>query len=198
LWRIHKSTVEGGAERWSLQGEGSGELTFGQLFSYWRTDEKFRTWWSASLGRVSYAAYCWECPPVTAGSLNRPFECVFVSSPLLAQIAPDPAPFVEHFRGDREVVTFESLGRDALLVAPCPETGARNFAHLASFIASASQSRKDAIWRAVGEALEKRLGVRATWLSTAGLGVAWLHVRLDSRPKYYRHAPYKLPDQRFL
>ncbi|MGI9175867.1 MAG: DUF6940 family protein [Rhodothermales bacterium] len=23
------------------------------------------------------------------------------------------------------------------------------------------------------------------WLSTAGGGVSWLHVRLDSRPKYY-------------
>jgi hypothetical protein len=119
-----------------------------------------------------------------------------VSSPLLAELPPNGAPFAEHFRGDRDVVTFESLGRDALLVAPCPETGARNFAHLASFIATASQARKDSLWKAVGEALEKRLGERPTWLSTAGLGVAWLHVRLDSRPKYYRHAPYRQAAQR--
>lgn len=196
MWRIHKSTVEGGAERWSLEGEASGGLTFGQMCRYLRTDEKFRSWWSASLGLVSFSAYCWECPPVTAGSLDRPFECVFVSSPLLAGLAPEAAPFAEHFRGDRDVVTFESLGRDALLVAPCPETGARNFAHLASFIATASQPRKDALWKAVGEALETRLGERPTWLSTAGLGVAWLHVRLDSRPKYYRHPPYRQAPQR--
>ena len=35
-----------------------------------------------------------------------------------------------------------------------------------------------------------RLGGKPVWLSTAGLGVGWLHVRLDDRPKYYRHAPY--------
>ena len=30
-----------------------------------------------------------------------------------------------------------------------------------------------------------------TWLSTSGLGVYWLHVRLDSYPKYYTYRPYK-------
>lgn len=29
------------------------------------------------------------------------------------------------------------------------------------------------------------------WLSTCGTGVAWLHIRLDSRPKYYTYTPYK-------
>jgi len=28
-------------------------------------------------------------------------------------------------------------------------------------------------------------------LSTAGMGVYWLHVRLDTRPKYYQHTPYR-------
>ncbi len=32
---------------------------------------------------------------------------------------------------------------------------------------------------------------RPIWLSTAGGGVAWLHVRLDSTPKYYGYAPYR-------
>ncbi len=34
---------------------------------------------------------------------------------------------------------------------------------------------------------------RLEWVTAvlaAGLGVAWLHIRLDDRPKYYRHAPY--------
>ena len=36
---------------------------------------------------------------------------------------------------------------------------------------------------------------RPTWLSTEGSGVPWLHVRLDSRPKYYHHAAYAEPPQ---
>ena len=39
--------------------------------------------------------------------------------------------------------------------------------------------------------MEDRVNEIPVWLSTAGGGVAWLHVRLDDRPKYYSYAPYK-------
>ncbi|WP_391540805.1 DUF6940 family protein [Halomicronema hongdechloris] len=32
---------------------------------------------------------------------------------------------------------------------------------------------------------------RPRWVNASGLGVAWLHVRLDTRPKYYQHEPYR-------
>jgi hypothetical protein len=28
------------------------------------------------------------------------------------------------------------------------------------------------------------------WISTSGLGVPWVHVRLDRYPKYYQYGPY--------
>ena len=31
---------------------------------------------------------------------------------------------------------------------------------------------------------------KKVWMSTSGLGVYWLHVRLDSRPKYYQFAEF--------
>jgi len=50
-----------------------------------------------------------------------------------------------------------------------------------------------AIWRAVVETAETWLGRGdRLWISTAGLGVTWLHVRIDSSPKYYTHAPYRM------
>ena len=110
---------------------------------------------------------------------------------MLARMPPDPEPFSEYFRPDCEIVSFESLGKDAWLVAPCPGGQGSNFSHLASFVATASEARQSALWSAVGTALEKRISARPMWLSTAGGGVAWLHVRLDTRPKYYRHAPYR-------
>jgi uncharacterized protein DUF6940 len=191
LWRFHKSKLDSETECWRLLADAGEEISFGQVFLQWRNDERFRAFWSASLREVAFDSYCWECPPVTSQNLQQAFECVFVSSPLLSGMPPDPSPFAEYFRPDCSVVTFESLGRDALLVAPCPGTQGGNFAHLARFVATASDEYKSALWKGVGEALEKRLGASPTWLSTAGLGVPWLHVRLDTLPKYYRHAPYR-------
>ena len=191
LWRIHKSRLDSETECWHLFADAGEEISFRQVFLQWRIDESFRAFWSASIRAVAFYSYCWECPPVTSLNLGRAFECVFVSSPQLAGMPPDPSPFTEYFRPDCSVVAFDSLGKDALLVAPCPGMQGENFAHLAHFAATASEERASAFWRAVGEALEKRLGASPTWLSTAGLGVSWLHVRLDTRPKYYRHAPYR-------
>ena len=45
--------------------------------------------------------------------------------------------------------------------------------------------------RTVAAAVRRRVSDPPVWLSTAGMGVSWLHLRLDSQPKYYRHGPYR-------
>jgi hypothetical protein len=37
----------------------------------------------------------------------------------------------------------------------------------------------------------RRMSAKPVWLSTAGAGVSWLHVRLDDQPKYYGFALYR-------
>ena len=191
MWSVESAQLDEGTLRWSGVVAAGGELSFGEVCAGWQADAGFRAFWIARLRTVPFGAYCWECPPVHHASRSRPFECVFIASPSLAGMPPDADAFAEHFRRDHEVVTFANLGGDALLVAPCPDESGANFSHLAGFTATAAPRRQDALWRAVGEALESRIGERPLWLSTAGHGVAWLHVRLDSRPKYYRYAPYR-------
>lgn len=165
-------------------------MSFAEVCDAWRTNRPFRAFWSSGLCGVPFGAYCWECPPVTGATRGSPFECVFVASPALARMRPEPEAFAKHFRADSVVVTFANLGGDALLVAPCPGPPGSDYSHLGSFTASAPPASQDALWQAVGEAMQRQIGDRPVWLSTAGLGVGWLHVRLDDRPKYYRHAPY--------
>ncbi len=190
MWSINRAELYSGTQCWSGLVRADCTLTFEETWRAWRSDDSFRAFWIASLGEVPFESYCWECPPVSDGNRSRPFECVFVSSPSLARMPQDPADFAEHFRSGCSVVTFDNLGGDAVLVAPCPDEAGADFAHLARFTATASLERQDALWEAVGLALESRIGPRPLWLSTAGHGVAWLHVRLDSRPKYYQHAAY--------
>ena len=94
-------------------------------------------------------------------------------------------------RGKAEVVTFANLGRDAILVVPCPVAEFSAYGHLAAFVRFAPEQQRHALWKSVGAAMAGRVGAKPVWLSTAGAGVSWLHVRLDDRPKYYGFGSYR-------
>ena len=123
----------------------------------------------------------------------RPFECVLLDSPALAR-KPDPNAFAEHFGNaapNEIVLAFPNLGHDALLVVPCPNAEPSIYGHLATFVRGAPEPQKHSLWELVGKVMEEKLGPVPVWLSTAGAGVSWLHVRLDKRPKYYGFGPYR-------
>lgn len=166
-------------------------MTFAEVLRLWGQDAPFRAWFNDQLAGQPFQAFRWETPPITAGSVHRPFECVIADDPGLA-VRPDPRAFSGHFGGPDPVVDFLNLGRDARLVVPLPRAADHAcYAHLAAFVRHAPAEQRDALWMRVGEAAARRLGERAVWISTAGAGVAWLHVRLDDRPKYYVSAGYR-------
>ena len=142
------------------------------------------------LRAVPHDAYLWETPPIRASTVDRPFEYQCIDAPTLARVRPMDTAFAEHWQGTA-VVTFANLGRDATLVVPEPLGPAKHYTHLAAFVRHAPEDQVLALWRAVGEAAQARLSERPVWISTSGLGIYWLHVRLDDRPKYYAHAPYR-------
>ena len=157
----------------------------------WRDDAGFRSLFSGLLAAAPFGEFRWETPAVTAGTLTRPFECVVLDSPGLAG-TPDPEAFAAHLAGaESGVAVFPNLGGDAVLVAPRPVGDRSAYGHLAAFVRLAPESQRHALWRAVGGAMARRVGPRPVWLSTAGAGVPWLHVRLDDRPKYYGYGPYR-------
>jgi hypothetical protein len=159
----------------------------------WKGDAGFRTLFNALLADAPFAAFRWETPAVTTATLLRPFEFVLLDSPGLAP-HPDREEFAEHFAAAQaDVAVFSNLGRDAILVVPCPVAEPAAYGHLAPFVRLAPEAQRHALWQAVGETMARRISARSVWLSTAGTGVSWLHVRIDDRPKYYGFRPYRQP-----
>ena len=65
----------------------------------------------------------------------------------------------------------------------------KSFTSLGPFIREAAKTnpdQADILFKKFGqEALKIRTKQPRTFLSTAGMGISWLHLRLDNRPKYY-------------
>ena len=156
---------------------------------------------SSALAESPFAAFFWECQPTSSSAKDAPFGFVVVDSPVLATASPLPFPFAAHLDGPGDVALFGSLGHDALLVAPKIRATEGTYTHLAVFVREGAPDQVDALWRAVAGAVHEWWGRydAPIWVNTSGLGVSWLHVRLDTRPKYYTHLPFRdAPNQQGL
>ena len=191
MWNMHRVELPAG-RGWRVALDfDSRPATFADVIAGWRTDSAFRSFFNALLADSPFLAFRWETPAVTSATLPWAFECVFLDSPGLAR-RPDPSAFVDYLDdATTPVVTFPNLGGDAVLVVPCALADHSAYGHLAAFVRHAPEPQRDALWQAVGDAMAEQVSDRPVWLSTAGAGVPWLHVRLDDQPKYYGHAPYR-------
>jgi hypothetical protein len=192
MWTSRNQELANGHAIRTVIDLGSSPVSYAEALRRWRSDEDFRIFFTGLLANSPFSAFRWETPPITAASTNRPFEFVLLDSPSLAR-EPDPDAFAEHFSGvaPGAVAEFSNLGKDAIMVVPCPRGSLSAYGHLAAFVRQAPEQQKHALWEHVGAAMQRRLGNKPVWLSTAGAGVSWLHVRLDDQPKYYGFAPYR-------
>ena len=103
--------------------------------------EAFRELFMAELRTAPYLAFRWETPPLHSGNTNQAFECLLHDSPDL-DVRADPTDFEEYFRPAADVVSFDNLGRDALLVVPCPASKTANYSHIGAFHRTAPESQQ--------------------------------------------------------
>lgn len=194
MWVARSEQLDKGYAIKSTIAVAGAPITFAAILRSWQQDADFRAFFIDLLAAAPFTAFRWETPPVTTTTVNRPFEFVLLNAPSLAKAA-DADAFAEHFQAAKPggVVEFANLGRDAILVVPCPSGPSSSaYAHIGAFLRHAPQAQQHAFWQQVGTAMQRRLNAKPVWLSTAGAGVAWLHVRLDDRPKYYGYAPYRI------
>jgi hypothetical protein len=190
MWQAQlKSQNDDRTQHYTLLA-GNVALTYAEVLRLWKESDAFCSYFSQLLADSPWPAYRWETPPVNSGSIDRNFEFVLLRSDSLER-PEDTEAFAEHFNGSSDMETFSNLSGDAVMVVPCPVAKDARYGHLASFLRTAPAEQWQHLWQAVARAMELRIGDRPVWLSTAGMGVSWLHVRLDDRPKYYGYSPFK-------
>jgi hypothetical protein len=182
--------TEARGQRFSIARDGR-QLSFADVVEGWQNDTGFCDLFNDILANAPFEAFRWESPGVTAAIMSQPYQFVALDSPGLA-CHPDREAFGEHFhKGIDDVVAFKNLSGDAILIVPCPDAGDNAYGHLASFVRIAPPHQRRSLWQVVGRKMARRVSAKPVWLSTAGAGVSWLHVRLDDRPKYYGYEPFR-------
>lgn len=192
MWTARSTQIlDGRGLRFGVS-RGSSPVTYAEVLGLWRDNDEFRRAFIGWLAAVPFAAFRWETPPISAATSSRSFEFVILDSPELSRV-PDADAFSEHFArpGKASVLEFENVGRAAIMVVPRPLASPSAYGHLAAFVRQAPVEQKHALWELVGAAMIRRVGSKPVWLSTAGAGVSWLHIRLDDRPKYYGYEPFR-------
>ena len=93
--------------------------------------------------------------------------------------------FSKHFQKNKYAVSFPNLSGDTILVVPQPRSG-KKFTNIYHFMKNASQIQQKELWKLVARETRKMLKKYDNiWVSSHGLGVDYLHIRICSYPKYY-------------
>jgi hypothetical protein len=192
-WRADVSSLPGAGVRIGIS-EGDRPVTVESVLNALQTEPRVGSWFGASLAALPWRAFYWECPALTTAALGDPFECVALEAPSLIGLAAEPDAFRAHLDATPPgslVAVFPNLSGDAVLVAPTEGDDGRGYPHLGAFLRAAPQAQIAAFFSALASQGARSCREGAAWVSTAGDGVAWLHGRVDRRPKYYHYAPYR-------
>lgn len=173
--------------------ENEVALSYQRTLELWATDLEFQQFWLEQVQAIPFSGYLWETPPISTQLVQQPFECVFIERTVFDRLNPNARAYSSYFNA-APVVNFPNLGKNATLIVPCPIAKEDAYTHLGRFSASAPQDQQIALWKRVGELGLEQLSDNKLWISTHGLGVYWLHIRLDTYPKYYHYKKYKLID----
>ncbi|MEO0341482.1 MAG: hypothetical protein AAF242_20010 [Bacteroidota bacterium] len=191
MWEIHQIELTEQVYQYQIR-RAETWLSFSEVIQLWQVDLSFRIWYTDQLNNCPFEAFFWEHPPITITDLEKDYEFVLIKSTGLLGLKANPRPFQSFFKNKSLVVDFPNLRGDAHLVVPGPIEGHADYTHLACFLRSATEDQIDQFWQTVGDIFRANINIEPTWLSTHGLGVAWLHVRIDRYPKYYHHASYSV------
>ncbi|WKN33760.1 hypothetical protein PZB74_10530 [Porifericola rhodea] len=190
MWQADKQILSKNIHQYILKN-GEATLKLKDFIRLLQESQIFRAYFNQLLADSPFDAFFWECRPFSLKSLSAPFEFVLIRNRKLSLTEASPDAFSRYFSEAKRVVGFSNLSGDAYLLVPKPEGSLNQYTHLATFVRKGAPEQQQALWEALGIWLNQHVSQAPVWLSTSGLGVHWLHIRLDSYAKYYQYEPYR-------
>lgn len=129
--------------------------------------------------------FIWKSSKISSDE-NTPFKEEFIAEPRL-NVEQNYSAFSQYINKskNKNVIDFANLSGDTILVVPMPKKN-KNFSNIKEFIDNATLTQQKALWKRVATITRKLLKEnKYVWISTHGLGVPYLHVRISTTPKYY-------------
>jgi len=175
--------------------ENESYLSFKEVFNLWQQNVEFVKFYKNELLNLKYQAFYWEHPALNKGFLNKRYECILQRSRPLEHLPIDERSFRDYLFQEAAVTDFMNLGKDARLVIPTKKTDKEIYNHFGKFLRFAAEEQIIAVFKSVGKTILEEIETqKLIWLNTEGTGVIWLHIRMDTKPKYYKTVRYKEPD----
>ena len=192
-WRADVSSLPGAGVRIGVS-DGDRLVSVQSVLNALQTEPRVGSWFGACLAALPWRAFYWECPALNAVALRNAFECVAFKAPSLMGLTAEPDAFRAHLDAAPPgslVAVFPNLSGDAVLVTPAGEMTRRDIRISPPFCAPRRKRKSRRSFRRWPLRRCAHAGKDPSGVSTAGDRVAWLHGRVDTWPKYYRHAPYR-------
>ena len=108
----------------------------------------------------------------------------------------DFTPYIDHLTNlpkSKHSVSFMNLTNNIMLIVPKPVKN-KNFSHINNFTQNASETHKKSLYRNIAINLENVLNdlkpTEYVYLSTHGLGVPYLHYRIEITPQYFNQTSF--------
>ena len=145
-----------------------------------RHNIKFKKEFVSILRNCTFSAYYFQCDKL---NFNKAFSFTLIDAPELVKIQCDYKTFDKQLKNTCKVCVFPNLGKNATLIVPNYKIGKNtgvDYRSIATYFKTAGMAALIRLVEAMGDNVYENC-----YLSTSGLGVHYLHVRIEDTPKYY-------------
>lgn len=150
--------------------------------------EKLEDWKNGNILTYPYeitSQFLWETSPISKYVDNEFLEKFIPNKNLNCQTQ-NYSSFNQYINQSKtNTCVFNNLNNTSRLIIPMPDSH-KEYTSLKLFIDNSDYDKQVEFWKTVAQEIEVMLQKHEKiWVSTHGLGVPYLHVRIDLNPKYY-------------